>query len=192
VGPASSGTPRLFVHFGYDVIVRIRERGGTLRVEDVPGMHWILGLLFVGVGSLFVAGPLGLFPDAGRMRLWLRAVTAALGAAAVAAGIWTLARSPRSRLTVQRARAGVRLEQWGIGGRAVREWPLAALAGVQLVESRDDEGGTVFQLHLILREARPVPLSPVWRHGRERMEHVARRLATELGVRPVNVRVTDA
>ena len=172
--------------------MQLRERGGTLEAEDVPGMHWLLGLLFVAVGGLFVAGPLGLLADAARLRWWLRAVVATLGGSGVAAGVWTLARSPRSRLTVDPAGAGVRLERWGIGGRDEWEWPLAALAGVQLVEGRDDEGGVVFQLHLLLRDARPVPLSPVWHHGRERMEHVARRLATVAGVRTINVRVPGA
>jgi hypothetical protein len=135
--------------------VRVRERDGTLEVEDVPGMHWLLGLLFVGVGGLFVAGPLGLFTDAGRLQWWVR--------------------------------ASVRLECLGLGGRAVQEWPLAALTAVQLVEARDDEGGAVLQLHLHLGEARPVPLSPVWRHDRARMEHVALRLAAAAGARPINV-----
>jgi len=165
--------------------VRVRERSDTVEVDDTPGMHWLLTLLFVGVGALFVAGPLGLFPDVGRMCWWLRALTAALGATSVAAGLWTLTRAPRSRLTVDRAR--VRLERWGLAGHVVREWPATALTGVQLVAGRDDEGGAVFQIHLWLRDEGPVPLSPVWRHGREPMEQVARRLAAAAGVRATNV-----
>ena len=172
--------------------MRIRERDGTLHVEDVPGMHWLLGLLFVGVGGLFVAGPLGLFADAGRLGWWVRAVTAALGVAGVAAGGRTLTRAPRSRLTVDPGGARVRLERWGVGGQATREWPLAALTAVQLAEGRDDEGGAVFQVHLHLLGAPPVPVSPVWRHGRARMEYVARRLAAAAGVRSVNVRAPGA
>jgi hypothetical protein len=168
--------------------VRIRERHGTLVVEDTPGLHWLHGLLFVGVGSLFIAGPLGLFPDAGRMRWWLRVLTAALGALSIAVGVWTLARSPRSRVTVDRSAARVRLERWGLRGRTVQDWPLTAMIAVQLVEGRDDEGGEVFQLHLLVRESRPVAISPVWRHGRESMETVAWRLAAAAGVRAVNVR----
>jgi hypothetical protein len=168
--------------------MRIRERNGTLQAEDTPGLHWLFGLLFVTVGSLFIAGPLGLFPDAERLRWWLRVLTAALGAVSVVAGVWTLARSPRSRLTLDPSAARVRLERWGLGGRTTQEWPLTAVTAVQLVEGRDDEGGEVFQLHLLVRESRPVAISPVWRHGRESMETVAWRLAAAAGVRAVNVR----
>ena len=76
-----------------------------------------------------------------------------------------LVRTPRSRLTVR-----------------------AATAGVQLVQRRDDEGGTVFQLHLLVRDARPVAISPVWVHDRAGLERVAQRLAAITGGRTVNVR----
>jgi len=155
-------------------------------------MHWLLGLLFVGVGGLFVVGPLGLFTDARHMAWWIRAVTAALGAGGVAAGGWTLARAPRSLLTVDPAGGRVRLERWGLGGRVMREWPLTALTAVQLAEGRDDDGGAVFQVHLQLGQAPPVPLSPVWHHGRARMELVARTLAAAAGARPINVRAPGA
>lgn len=171
--------------------MRVRERGATFEVEDVPGMHWLLGLLFVGVGSLFVAGPLGLVADAWRLHWWGRALTAALGALGVAAGLWVLARAPRSRLRVDRATGRVRLRRWGLGGGAAWEWPLPALTAVQLLEGRDDEGGAVFQVHLHFRGARPVPLSPVWRHGREGMESAVRRLAAAADVPPINVRAPE-
>jgi hypothetical protein len=169
--------------------VRIRDRDdGTIVVSETPVMHWLLALLFVGVGGLFVVGPLGLFTDADRLAWWLRAGIVMLGSIGVAVGGWVLARSPRSRLTARAAGDDVRLERWGLSGRDTWTWPLAAVTGVQLVQGRDDEGGTVFQLHLLLRDARPVPISPVWVHDREGLERVARRLAAITGGRTVNVR----
>ena len=94
-------------------------------------------------------------------------------------------------LVMDPVRGRMRLEQRGLGGRTVREWPLAALAAlaaVELVESQDDEGGEVFRLHLVLRDPPPVLVSPVWRHGREAMESVARQVAAAAGVGLVNVR----
>jgi hypothetical protein len=167
--------------------VRIREHEGALEAEDTPGLHWLLGLLFVGVGSVFVAGPLGAFNDAERLEWWQRALAAAFGAGGVAAGLWTLARAPHSRLTVDVSGARVRLERWGFGGRVVREGPLSAVTGVKLVEGRDDEGGEMFQLHLLLRATEPVPISPVWCHGRQPMEDAANRLAAGARVPVVNV-----
>ena len=171
--------------------MQVRERDGALQIDDVPGMHWLLGLLMLGVGGLFVAGPLGLFTDAGRLAWWVRIVMALLGVAGVAAGGWTLARAPWSRLTVDTVGDRVRLERWGFNGRAVQEWPLAAIAAVQLAESRDDEGGAVFQVHLYFRQASSVQLSPVWRHGRAPMEQVVRRVAAAAGVQSINVRASE-
>jgi hypothetical protein len=169
--------------------VRLRDRDdGTLVVDETPVMHWLFALLFVGVGGLFVVGPLGVFTDADRLAWWVRAGIAAVGSIGVAVGGWVLVRAPRSRLTVAPARAGVRLERWGLGGHVAWEWPLAAITGVQLVQGRDDEGGTVFQLHLLVRDARPVPISPVWVHDRSGLERVARRLAAITGGRIVNAR----
>jgi hypothetical protein len=173
--------------------VRFHDRDdGTLVVDDAPVLHWLLALLFVGVGGLFVVGPLGVFTDADRLRWWVRAAIAAVGSLGVIVGGWVLARAPRSRLTVRPAPAAVRLQRWGLRGRAGWEWPRAAVTGVQLVQGADDEGGAVFQLHLLLRDARPVPLSIVWTHDRAGLERVARRLAAVTGGRTVNVRGPDA
>jgi hypothetical protein len=126
--------------------------------------------------------------DLDRVPAWQRALAVGFGATGVAAGLWVLAGAPRSRLQVDPARGRIRLEQRGLGGRSVREWPLAALAAVELVEGRDDEGGEVFRLHLVLRDPPPVLVSPAWRHGREAIEAAARQVAAAAGVGTVNVR----
>ena len=168
--------------------MRIRERGAIVEAEDVPGLHWLLGLLFIGVGGVFVVGPLGLFVDAARLPPWQRALAMGFGAVGLVVGFWTLDRSPRARLSVDPGRGRLRLDQRGIGRRSVREWPLAALRAVELLEDRDDEGGEVFRLQLALHEGEPVLVSPVWRHGRETMEAAARRVARAARVNTVTRR----
>jgi hypothetical protein len=145
-------------------------------------LHWLLGLLFAGVGSLFALGPLGLFRDAPTLRWPVGILCTALGAVVVAAGLWVLSRAPRSRLTVDATADRVQLRRWGLAGRFAVEWPLAEVAAVRLVESRDDEGGAVFQVHLVMREGASVPVSPVWYHGRRTHDAIARRLAAALRV----------
>jgi hypothetical protein len=168
--------------------VRVRDRGSILEVDDVPGLHWVLGLLFVGVGTLFLVGPLGLFSDAERLRWWLRVLIAGMGAITAVVGVWQIARAPRSRLTIDRTNAQLRLERTGLGGRKKYEWPLSEIAAVDLIERPDDEGSPVFQVRLFLRESLPVPISMVWAHGRDEMERVARVVASSAGVTTVNVR----
>jgi hypothetical protein len=100
----------------------IRDRGSIVEVDDLPGLHWLLGLLFVVVGGLFFVGPLGVFTDADKLRWWLRVLISGLGALTAGVGIWQIARAPRSRLTIDRMNAHVRLERAGLGGRAKYEW----------------------------------------------------------------------
>src|SRR5262249_24513766 len=93
--------------------MRTIERGADLVIEDSPGLYWILALLFIGVGSVFVVGPLGLFVNAKSVSLAGRAASVIIGAAGVAAGIWLLKGSPRSRLLFSRADARVRITRTG-------------------------------------------------------------------------------
>jgi len=172
--------------------VRVRDRGLVLEVDDVPGLHWLLGLLFVIVGTLFLVGPLGVFTDAEKLRWWLRLLIAGMGATTACVGVWQIARAPRSRLTIDRARARVRLERTGLGGRVKHEWSLSEIAAVDLIERPDDEGSPVFQVRLFLRESLPVPISMVWTHGRDEMERIARAVASSAGVSTVNVRNSEA
>ena len=172
--------------------MRVRDRGSILEVDDVPGLHWLLGLLFVAVGTLFLVGPLGVFTDAEKLRWWLRVLIAGMGATTAGVGFWQIARAPRSRLTIDRAHGRVRLERTGLGGREKHEWPLSEIAAVDLIERPDDEGSPVFQIRLFLRESLPVPISMVWTHGRDEMERVALAVASSAGVNAVNVRSAGA
>ena len=168
--------------------MRVRDRGSIVEVDDVPGLHWLLGLLFVVVGTLFFAGPLGAFTDADKLRWWLRVLICVMGALSTGVGVWLIAQAPRSRLTIDRANSRARLERTGIRGRATFEWPLSAIAAVDLIERPDDEGNPVFQVRLFFRESLPVPISTVWAHGRDEMERVARAVASIVGVEAINVR----
>ena len=47
--------------------MRTVERNGVLVVGDSPGLHWLLGLLFVTVGAVFVLGPAWLFTNRASM-----------------------------------------------------------------------------------------------------------------------------
>ena len=171
--------------------MRVRDRGSILEVEDRPGLHWLLGLLFIVVGTVFVLGPLGMFSDAEKLRWWLRIPIALLGALSVRIGLGQLFASPRSSLVVDRANGQMRLDRIGIRGRASSEWPIDSVAAIELLERKDDEGDPIFQLRVFRRDAEPVPLSSVWSHGRDRLENVARTLALAIDVETVNVRGPD-
>jgi hypothetical protein len=164
--------------------MRIVERGGTLLLQDAPGLHWVLGLPFVGVGTVFVLGPLGLFANAAGVAWWVRVLAGLLGAAGVGAGLWVLSGSPRSTLRLDRATGRLHLERRRFTGREASVWSITEIADVGLTEQKDDEGDPVFRMHLLLRSGAMVPVSQLWTHGREQADAVEGRLREALRLPP--------
>jgi hypothetical protein len=163
--------------------MRIADRDGILSVGDSPGLHWLLGLLFLSVGALFVLGPLALFHDRTTVGWPVRALSVVLGGTGVVTGLWVLHRSPQSTLEVDRRSDRVRLRRRGIGGRRTCAWSIRDVEAIRLAESRDDEDSPVFRVQVVLRDGQVVPVSLLWTHGREAAEAVVTRLRAALGVR---------
>jgi hypothetical protein len=166
--------------------VKLRVRNDAVEVDDTPTLFWLHALLFVIIGAIFFAGPIFLFPDADRMRWWLRIVIAVVGALSVSVGTWILLGSPRSRIRADRSQSLLRLDRWGLGRRECFEWPLDQLVAVQLAERRDTDGDPVYRLSLVVRDGRTVPMSELWHYGRERMAEATQQLALATGARAVN------
>jgi hypothetical protein len=163
--------------------MRIVDRDGILFVRDSPGFHWLLGLLFLSVGALFVLGPLGLFHDRTTVGWPLRALSALLGGTGVVAGLWMLHRSPQSTLEVDRRSDRVRLRRRGAGGRPTWVWSIRDVEEIRLAETRDDEDRPVFRVLVVLRDGDVVPVSLLWIQGGEAAEAVVTRLREALGMR---------
>jgi hypothetical protein len=162
--------------------MHVVERPGELVVRDSPGFHWLLGLMFAGIGGVFVLASLGVASRVAALRAWERALAFVMGALAVAVGLWVFSRSPFSRLRVDRAARRVVLTRVGLRGRREHAWPMTDVSGVEVVESADDEGGEIFQVHLVLRDGQVVPVSMLWLHGRGPVTDAATRLARALDV----------
>lgn len=160
--------------------MRIVDRHRALLVQDSPGLHWLLGLLFLSVGTLFVLGPLGLFTDAMTVGWHVRALSLVLGAIGGLVGLWVLYRAPRSMLRLDRLTGRVHLVRWGLTGRRAYVWSVAEIAAVHLAESADDEGSLVFQVQLLLRDGHVVPVSQLWTHGRQSAVALTERLQQAL------------
>ena len=142
--------------------MRAIERGYELVIADVPGLHWVLGFLFIGIGALFVAGPLGLMRDPGTSVQQM--VSLAMGICGVAAGFWLLQRAPYSRLQFERNTGCLRITRVGVTGRSSLELPASDVVAVDVVNRKDDEDNDIFQIHLRLR-AGSEAVSEIWTHG---------------------------
>lgn len=162
--------------------MRLVEHADTLEIRDAPGWHWLLALLFIGVGAIFVFVTRALVRGAGTFVSWQGVLAIVMGTVAIVVGIWMLVRAPFSRLRLDRLRRQVEIVRWGVFGRDAMRFAVADITAVRLVESTDEAEGAVFQVHVVPRRGHPVPVSVLWAHGREPVGAVATRLAAALGV----------
>jgi hypothetical protein len=146
-----------------------------------PACHWILGLLFLVLGVMCVAGPLGLFHDRDRLGWPGKSLFMLMGAVGAVVGLWVMRGSPRSRLEVDRRRDRVRFRRRGLGGRPEWVWTIREIAGIRVVESKDTDGDPVFRLEVVAEAGAVVPVSLLWTHGREPAEAVATRASGGAG-----------
>ena len=161
--------------------MRIDEADHEFRLTDSPGAHWLLGLLFVIVGTLIAMAVFNA-DDWQRLQAWERAVVIGMGGAAVLAGLWVLSAAPLSSLSVDRRHDSIVIVRRGLNGRRESALRVSDVSRVHLAERRDDEGGETFQMQLVLRDGRRVPVSQLWVHGRATVMEATSRLALALGV----------
>jgi hypothetical protein len=162
--------------------MRVVDRDGIVVVHDSPGLHWILGVLFLIVGVVCIAGPLGLFHDRDRLGWPGRSLFMLMGAVGAVTGLWILRGAPRSTLEIDRLRGRVRLRRRGLRSRRTWTWGIHGIAGIRVVESKDSDGDAVFRLEIVAEEGAAVPVSLLWTHGREPAEATATRLQEALGL----------
>jgi len=137
-------------------------------VKDSPGLHWLLGALFIGVGAVFVAGAFSV----DEMQL----LAGGAGVIAIATGVWVVGRAPWSVLVIDGDRVHLR-------GETFRT---ADIEDVRLIAGEDDEGGTVYQIRLAMRGGGEVAVSRLWVHGRAESVAAAKAIARAAGVTVVN------
>ena len=156
--------------------MKVRKLDGVVTATDTPGLHWLLGGLFVAVGALFVAGSL-LATNAAEQPAGVRALAGLMGLAALATGLGVVRAAPRVVAEFDTVRGEVRVRR---GRGAAESFPLEEVEAVELDESRDGDGDPVSRPALRLRGGRLVPLAGAWRpHG---PRAAAGELAALLGV----------
>ena len=168
--------------------MRLIETGDRLVLRDVPGVIWVLGLVFVASGSFVLSAPL--WADEWRdFGVWPRLAILVIGVAHVGGGLFT-AGQPRATVTeLDRAQ--------GRGARRVRrlwsrwessldsapgEFPLADVRAVEVVRSKDSDGDPVFQLRLRLARGESLWLQSQPASGEARATENAERVRRFLGL----------
>jgi hypothetical protein len=174
--------------------VRIIETRDRLELRDVPGVLWVLGLVFVASGTFVLTAPV--WADEWRdFGLWERLAVFLIGVAHVGGGLYT-AGQPHATITeLDRARGcGARRERrlWSrwepSRDSAPGEFALAEVRAVEVVRSKDSDGDPVFQARLRLARGESVWLQAQPASGEALATENAERVRRFLGLGDVGPR----
>ena len=154
-------------------------RRAPAQESDMPIVVWATGALFLGVGALFVVGPLGGFTNASGILTWHGALSMGLGllSAVVGGGIlWT---TPRVTIRIDGHGRTVEVSAgWFRGTR--RRIEISHIAEVLVAEKPDGEGGWLCQPQLVLKSGERVGLSRAWVSWRRPSERLVARVGERL------------
>ncbi len=153
--------------------MRIEESEGRLVLRDAPGLHWLLAAIFLCVGGLFAACPLGLCVNPGKVPTPAKVTFFLAGCIGVAVGVYVARTSPLSVSTFDRLQGRLVVRRWGLLGRSTAEALLHQIQAVQVVEKQDSEGDPVYRVELRLRSGQPLLPSLLWVHDKAGSERAA-------------------
>jgi hypothetical protein len=129
---------------------------------DAPGWSWILGALFICLGCLAVAGPLGLFKNSAQFSLTLKLVVILLGLISLAGGVFAIYQTPLTETSFNRTRGEFVVRQRGVFREAAQRFPISDVSEVEIAQQRDSDGDWMYQIRLLLHSGQTVPLSTLW------------------------------
>ena len=163
--------------------LRIDDSAERLVVRDTPWGLWTFGAVFVTSGLATLSVPL-LSSEWSGLSVWQRLAVLAIGAAHLAAGLWTIGRHAATVTQVDRATGdAVHVVRRPFERtRAVTDFHAADVRTVALRTSPDSDGDPMYALELWLSGSRVLPLQAQPAHGRERAEERATRLRAALGL----------
>ena len=150
--------------------MRITRAGGHISIRDRPGLFWFLGLFLLTGGVMGVAMPLGLADNADTLAPWERLASMGIGLGLIAGALWWLGQNPATQVQLDLTRRRMRLVRVGLSGRRVRELSFDDLAGAEVEQGTDDEGGTIWRPAVRLRGGELVALSQLWSHDQDGVE----------------------
>ncbi len=149
-----------------------------LTLTDSPGCFWFLGFFFcfIGGAAIVAAFSSGLQEHS----LGQILITAALGLAAIGAGIYIIYNAPASRVVISRTRNLLTVSQRGLLRRQAHSYSLSSIGCIYLLESEDTDGDPVYKLSMQLEDGVEVPLSHLWLHSSAQLEGSLERLGVYL------------
>ena len=93
-----------------------------------------------------------------------------IGLGLIAGALWWLGQNPGTHVQLDLTRRRMRLTRLGLSGRQLREISFDDLASVEVEQSTDDEGGSIWRPTVRLQSGETVTLSEQWSHDEAGVE----------------------
>lgn len=145
--------------------MNIKQTGNELIIQETPGCLWILGLLFVLVGGMFVYGSLGGFTNADEVPRYAIYSAFLMGAIGVAAGVWIVFHAPVTKVFINRQTENVVLIRRDLFGKRENIFGFEQIKQFCLIEEKDSEGDPVWSLGLELSNGETIKISSLESHS---------------------------
>ncbi len=156
--------------------MKISEEEEHLTIQDNPGLSWLLAALFMAVGGLAAAGPLGLFSNVTELTMGLRVLIFCFGVIGIAVGGFVLRGAPLSTSVVDRRSRQVTIARRNLFGGFSAQIAFSEIEGVEIIQKDNEMGDPIFQVQLVLTGGKIVPVSVLWDQDRQGCERAAAEL----------------
>lgn len=152
----------------------IKHTNTELILKDSAGCFWMLGLFFVVIAGIFIAGLSGLFHNNDQLKDWEKIVAWIISLSGFFAGIWFIYVHPDSVITINKNESIVTIHRKGLIRNDIETYMLDEIKDIIIAESSDSDGDPVFRTELSFKTGKKIPLSLLWIQNKDAQENTVK------------------
>jgi hypothetical protein len=138
-----------------------------LVLKETAGCIWLFGLFFVVISLTVIIGLLGMFSNLNETSVLEKAAVLFISLAALAAGLWIIYINPVIYLCINKSENDITIKRRGFLRNEQEKFYLTKIAGINLVESNDTDGDTVYNIEIKLKDGKKRLITNSGPHNKE-------------------------
>lgn len=162
--------------------MRLIHDGDRMVLRDTPGCFWLLGLMFVGSGTLAALAGVGLVDGDSEIGFWARAAILFIGAGHLFGAFLLLRASHATEMVLDRVNRVVTVRTRGVRRVTEERHRFSDVAAIDVLARKDGDGDLTYTLRLWLRDSTVIPLHSTPAQSREALDEHARVLRDFIGI----------
>ncbi len=148
----------------------IKHTNTKLILKDSAGCFWLLGMFFVIIAGLFIAGLSGLFHNHNQLEDWEKIVGWVISLGGFFAGVWFIYINPESIIIIIKNDNIITIYRKGLIRNEKETYELDEIKEILVEVSTDSDGDPVYRTELMLKTGKKIPLSLLWIQNKEALE----------------------